>query len=229
MKKILLIAIFAICYVSVNAQDIIKTKDNTEVLSKVIEIGETSVKYKKWENLSGPTYTMSISKISSIIYQNGSVESFTNYVVEKSDVATSIDIAGEKVSTSVQTSGNNISRSVGNVARQQDLYAKARVLKTCGFVLGGLTFAGCLVWGIAQISDSDGFPWAPVLVGGIGTTAIMAAFVVPANELEAKAESLSCYNLVEYEINDNIALNAKGFRYNPTNTSFYGVGVSMKF
>ena len=78
MKKILLIAIFAICYVSVNAQDIIKTKDNTEVLSKVIEIGETSVKYKKWENLSGPTYTMSISKISSIIYQNGSVESFTN-------------------------------------------------------------------------------------------------------------------------------------------------------
>ena len=85
------------------------------------------------------------------------------------------------------------------------------------------------MWGIAQISDSDGFPWAPVLVGGIGTTAIMAAFVVPANELEAKAASLSCYNLVEYEINDNIALNAKGFRYNPTNTSFYGVGVSMKF
>lgn len=229
MKKILLIAILALCYVNANAQDIIKTKDNTEVLSKVIEIDDTSVKYKKWGNLSGPTYTISISRISSITYQNGTVDTFANYVAETSDIAQSIDIAGEKVSTSVQTSGNNISRSVGNVARQQDLYAKARALKTCGFVLGGLTFAGCLVWGIAQISVSDEFPLAPVLIGSIGSTAITAAFVLPTYELEAEAASLSCYNLVEYEINDNIALNAKGFRYNPTNTSFYGVGVSMKF
>lgn len=229
MKKILLIAILALCYVNANAQDIIKTKDKTEVLSKVIEIDDTSVKYKKWVNLSGPTYTISISRISSITYQNGTVDTFANYVAETSDIAQSIDIAGEKVSTSVQTSGNNISRSVGNVARQQDLYAKARVLKTCGCVLGGLTFAGCLVWGMAQISVSDEFPLAPVLIGAIGTSAIMAGFAIPANELEAEAASLSCYNLVEYEVNDNIALNAKGFRYNPTNTSFYGVGVSMKF
>lgn len=58
------------------AQDVIVKKDGSTVLSKVMEIGSTEIKYKKWSNQDGPLYTISVSELQSINYENGERETF---------------------------------------------------------------------------------------------------------------------------------------------------------
>lgn len=230
MKKLVLLLLCFFACESVYSQDTIKTKDGQEILSQVVEIGETSVKYRKWDNREGPIYSISISKINSIVYKNGVIDNFANYDSPENVIASSIDRQGTIVSNSLSTSGNNISMSVGNIAKQQDLYSKARFLRGCGYGLGALVFVGSMIWGISNIDAyEDSFPLGPVLVGSLGTTLIMATFLPPANELEWEAEHLSEYTVAAYELSDNLALNTEYFKYHPNNTSYVGVGLSLKF
>ena len=77
MKKVLflLMLLSATCTF---AQDVIVKKDGSTILSKVIEIGTSEVKYKKFSNQDGPTYTIRISELLSINYQNGEKEEYNN-------------------------------------------------------------------------------------------------------------------------------------------------------
>lgn len=68
------------------AQDIVLFKDGTSEKAKIEEISLTEVKYKKFSNLEGPTYTVAKSSISSIQYQNGDQETFTTTTAETSPV-----------------------------------------------------------------------------------------------------------------------------------------------
>lgn len=63
---------------TVLSQDVILKKDNTTVLSKVIEVTSTEIKYKKWSNQEGPTYSINRSEVVNINYQNGEVDRFNN-------------------------------------------------------------------------------------------------------------------------------------------------------
>lgn len=78
-RGIILLAIIQICLTgTVLPQDVILKKDNTTVLSKVLEVTSTEIKYKKWSNQEGPTYSISLSEITSINYQNGETDRFTD-------------------------------------------------------------------------------------------------------------------------------------------------------
>ena len=65
---------------AVSAQDIIVKKNGVTILSKVIEIGTSEVKYKKWTNQSGPSYTIAISDLLAINYENGEKDTFDDVV-----------------------------------------------------------------------------------------------------------------------------------------------------
>jgi len=67
-----------LCSVTLFAQDIIVQNNGNTILSKVVEIGATEVKYKKFSNLNGPTYTIAKAEILVINYENGEKESFAN-------------------------------------------------------------------------------------------------------------------------------------------------------
>ena len=58
----------------VMAQDVIVKKDGSTIQSKVMEINEREIKFKKWSNLEGPMYTINKNEVNSINYQNGEVE-----------------------------------------------------------------------------------------------------------------------------------------------------------
>ena len=76
MKKLILISLsfgFSVCLFS---QDIIITQNNESIRVKVLEINETDIKCVYFHNQDGPTYVISKSKIKSIVYENGLVESF---------------------------------------------------------------------------------------------------------------------------------------------------------
>jgi len=77
-KYLFFLATLLLPSVYVFAQDIIVTKDSKRVDAKVFEVNINDVKYKDWDNLDGPLYTILKSDIASILYQNGKVETFSN-------------------------------------------------------------------------------------------------------------------------------------------------------
>ncbi len=77
MKKILvtsmlIIFVSALCF----SQDLITKKTGEDIQAKVLEVGQTEVKYKKSDNLTGPTFSISKSDVIMIRYENGTKDVF---------------------------------------------------------------------------------------------------------------------------------------------------------
>lgn len=81
MKKLLLYSLLFISTVGYS-QDVITLADGRTVNAKILELTTDQVKYKKTDNLEGPTYTVNLSDLSKIKYANGSEDTFT---AKKSD------------------------------------------------------------------------------------------------------------------------------------------------
>lgn len=76
--KFLLICFLAISN-TILAQDIIKLKSGEDLKTKVVEIGATEIKYKKIDNLDGPTYTVTKEEVVEIKYKNGTIDDFSYF------------------------------------------------------------------------------------------------------------------------------------------------------
>jgi hypothetical protein len=75
MKNITILS-FLLFTIFTTAQDVIVTSDNEEISAKVKEIHIETISYKKFDNLTGPTYHIQKSEVSKIIFENGSEETF---------------------------------------------------------------------------------------------------------------------------------------------------------
>lgn len=60
----------------VTGQDVIVKKNGDEIKAKVEEVSITEIKYRKYENLTGPVYSIARSEIFMIKYENGSKDVF---------------------------------------------------------------------------------------------------------------------------------------------------------
>lgn len=58
------------------AQDVIVKKDGSTILSKVTKVGTSEIEYKKWSNQDGPAYSIAVSDVMTINYQNGEKDTF---------------------------------------------------------------------------------------------------------------------------------------------------------
>ena len=74
--KHLLVLLLVPCSVSVFAQDVIVKKDGSTILSKVLEVNTADIKYKKYSNRNGPTYSISKAEIMAINYENDDKDTF---------------------------------------------------------------------------------------------------------------------------------------------------------
>ncbi len=68
-----------------NAQDTITKKTSENIQAKVLEISTTEVKYKRFDNQSGPTYILPIADVLFIRYENGSIDTFNFEIENESD------------------------------------------------------------------------------------------------------------------------------------------------
>jgi hypothetical protein len=59
-------------------QDVIVKKNGEEIKAKVEEVLNYDIKYHRFDNLTGPLYTISKSEVASVKYENGTVDSFAN-------------------------------------------------------------------------------------------------------------------------------------------------------
>ena len=82
MKSKSIFASLILClYVLVaEAQDTITTTKKMLIYGKVAEVGTSEIKYKKPDNLDGPSYTILKTEVFTIKYQNGTLETYTKLV-----------------------------------------------------------------------------------------------------------------------------------------------------
>ena len=76
MKKIVSAITLMLFGLTAMAQDIITTKDGDDIQAKILEVTTTELKYKKYTNLNGPTFTISKSDVLIVRYENGEKEVF---------------------------------------------------------------------------------------------------------------------------------------------------------
>lgn len=163
LKK-LTATLFLLCVVGMaSAQDVIVKKDQSTVMSKVLEITSTEIKYKKWNNLDGPTYSINRSEVLSINYENGEVEKFTGSTNDQqSKKATQVQYLNSYMTYSSAGSlflnGRMLSdKEVQNLVDPQSyqLYLKAGNQAVTGFILdisGGIAL---VVAGLIQLIETD--------------------------------------------------------------------------
>ncbi|MDX2195845.1 MAG: hypothetical protein NW207_05465 [Cytophagales bacterium] len=70
-----------------SAQDILHFQNGKNDTVKVIEINTYEVVYKKFKLQYGPIYKISLIDISKIVYYNGQIEDFTNFIKAHSNPA----------------------------------------------------------------------------------------------------------------------------------------------
>lgn len=108
-----LIGLITICLHAV-AQDVIIKVDKTEIQSKVLEITEDAIKYKKFEFLDGPIYSIKKTDVFMIIYQNGKKEyiestgQHNDHILSRANVQPS------------ENSNNNIAKTDSDALREKE-------------------------------------------------------------------------------------------------------------
>jgi hypothetical protein len=197
MKKIyLLIFVAFVCNSALHAQDIITLKSGDEIKAKVQEIGVSDVKYKKYENLDGPTYTLVKSDIFMIKYENGEKDIFTDAPAAPSSATSSVSSPEKKQEelhlTSSFWSGTVFRKANGKELSKQEVrsiladvpealkkYNEGQRLHTLGYVYCGIG-GGLLGIGLAGLILPDMDNDASLTIGGVGVVFATLGFVMDA-------------------------------------------------
>lgn len=74
MKKFLFTLLTSLFTISAFCADVIITTKSEKLEVKIVEISSTEVKYKKINNLQGPTFVLNTNDINTIMYENGEVQ-----------------------------------------------------------------------------------------------------------------------------------------------------------
>lgn len=208
------------------AQDVIVMKDGSTVLAKVLKITKTEVTYKKYNNLQGPEYTMSISDIVSINYENGTKEDF-NPVVSQTEVQSSTDI----FTTDVKTSDLELLKAYNGYS---DISAKIKKRRLIGWIGGGALVAAGVALIIAGHVDEygDGLLFAGYPLVGVGV-GWCVGWNISAYKLKKELNSYTQVPLFEQDVftgkNSKLVAGVDALGVRKMNHSTYGVGLNLKY
>jgi hypothetical protein len=76
MKKYLFVCLCCLTIFFSYSQDIITTKSGEDIKAKVLEVNTTEIKFKKIDNIEGPTFSVLKSEILLVRYSNGTKDIF---------------------------------------------------------------------------------------------------------------------------------------------------------
>lgn len=96
MKSIFL---FLLLFLTISGftQDVLTFKTGEEIQVKVVEVLQSEIKYKKWDNLDGPIYEESKMNIFMIKYKNGSKDIFSEIENNTPTVSNSVNNTNPKI------------------------------------------------------------------------------------------------------------------------------------
>ena len=216
-----------LCAASATAQDIITKTDGTKLDAKVEEITETVIKYRKASNPTGPLYSIPLTSVWTILYENGTTDTFTTPTTAVPQSSTSQTATtpqssatptdeellrmSDKIYSSEQ-SGNvsdiDLIRMYKSLTPSDELRVKAKKKRLIGWIGGGVLLAAGISVGIGLYvcdyyitSDGD----LPLII--IGSSAIAGAawctlFNLKANSLIRQAKEIEMYSssIIENEV-----------------------------
>jgi hypothetical protein len=84
--KGILILCLSLAFANMQGQDQIHLLDKTIIASKVLKISKTTIEYKKYNNINGPTYNVSPLEVWYIQYENSSIDSFSKLETAKQNI-----------------------------------------------------------------------------------------------------------------------------------------------
>lgn len=148
MKTPFLLAFFLFTGLGLYSQDTIKMHNGETIAAKVLEVNQSTVRYKKASNMDGPDYVLGKSDIASVRYLNGEVDIFptisssiviyNNGSVQTFSTSTWSSTNGQN---SVFTTTINAGLNNGNTNTN---YSNSNTNNNCNTVTGGDLIFGLL-------------------------------------------------------------------------------------
>ena len=133
MKKLVLL-FAAVCPLITLAQDKIITKKGETIAAKVLEISPNEVKYKKADNLKGPTYIAQKAELQAIEYENGTKEEMFTATLPK-EIS---KFRGDYVEGEVKVlTRDNVREILKNDEEAYKIYRKSRGLRIASNIASG--------------------------------------------------------------------------------------------
>lgn len=207
-----------------SAQDVIVKKDGSTIMSKVTEIGNTEIKYKKFSNQNGPTYSLSISEIMAINYENGEKETFDETLQSSPQIQQTQYDYSDKVAEGIRNS---------NILQRERLLASAKNWRVAGGVVSCTGLIGGLLLAIPALKEDDqtGY-W--IVYGSCAGTGLIAGLIcqtVSGNKKKA-AEAIQTAHIMQQDFNVGntrltVGLDIMNDRY--SRERGFGLGLSYTF
>lgn len=176
---VLLVALFG--FLSMGAKDIINKKDGSTVACQVVEITETTVKYRPIDNPSGPIYNIPITSIKKIVYQNGKIDIFDANLKDPTVVEAAPYQDASQLPYSLHQVSMNDARLLALDASQNNtgLRNQAKNFRIIGWTVGPVLFvAGCVSLYLSEGSPVDN---PASFFGGLSGMVVGAATCVTCN------------------------------------------------
>lgn len=217
--KFMLLVMFFCFSSTIMAQDIIVKKDGSTIKAKVEKITDMVVEYKKFTNLTGPTYTVKIEELLSINYENGerdvfgkseTVKETTDNKVETTEFTKNVFNNGDKRMSDADLL--NLSRLQDKkVISNEELYKKGKRMKIAGYTIAPALVAGGLLTMIMGLVMQDGYTeYGDGMRAGIGCgvgvpfmaigAAIGVPLIVKGNKMTRQSKAIQSTSLYQYEI-----------------------------
>ena len=149
--KFLSVVVLAMFSFIAHAQDVIVKKDGNTITSKVTEITSSEIKYKKFSNQNGPTYTIGKNEVNYINYENGEREQMNTSISNINTTTANTQSIGQ--------SQDALNPSDAYLLKQfkLDPYSKkAKALKKIAFIGGGALVATGIIC-IALNTSGDNY------------------------------------------------------------------------
>lgn len=129
MKKALILISFVVFVFSAKAQDILIKSSGDELKVKIIEIGVSEIKYKRFDFQDGPSYSIAKNEVLMIRYENGVNEVITKSA-PKVDNSPSSSPTPTPSPSSSSSPNEEIEYSMGNYTQNDRYISKSRVIST---------------------------------------------------------------------------------------------------
>ena len=88
-KSIFTLLAFIAINITAFSQDVITQKTGEDIQAKILEVNQTEIKYKRFDNQTGPTFTVLKSVVLMIRYDNGTKDIFNQTEEVKAESKTS--------------------------------------------------------------------------------------------------------------------------------------------
>lgn len=203
------------------AQDVITKQDGSTIVAKVLKISSHTVEYKKYGNIDGPVYTLPLTTVASIAYENGTKETFNNSAVS---VAPSTSMSDSELLASYYRLGDE---------KYQRRSKRCKIAAWAG--LGAFLLTDIIFVASSDMSSVSGN--RPIAIG-IGAAGIVwcGSFLWAAHWNSKKAQPIydvSSLSMIEHDVikskNSTMTANLNIIRDYSFNNNALGLGCRITF